>query len=228
MGKHEDLTGLHFGNLRVISFSGVNPRRQALWSVECACGKAAMVLASKLKQGRARSCGCLAANLSPEMVGRKFGRLTVVEADGLNGSRAKTWGCLCACGKYASVSGTKLRSGHTKSCGCLTADKVSNLNRTHSLSSIPEHVVWKGMMQRTTNPNHISYKNYGGRGIKVCERWGDFYNFICDMGTRPEGKFSIERSNNDGDYEPTNCYWADPYEQARNKRKRKDQVKLKA
>jgi hypothetical protein len=99
---------------------------------------------------------------------------------------------------------------------------VSKLNLTHGLRGIPEYGVWAGMWQRTTNPKSIAYENYGGRGIKVCSRWESFENFFEDMGTRPQGKYSIERVDNDGNYEPTNCKWADYFEQARNKRKRKD------
>lgn len=225
MAKHEDLTGFQYENIRVVSYEGTNKRRQALWACLCHCGSGFTAAATKLKSGRVKSCGCGAANKSPPMIGKRFGKLVVVAEQGVNGSRAKTWKCHCDCGKTAAVAGSKLRAGHTKSCGCLVIEKVSKLNFTHGLSSAPEYEVWQGMWARTSNPNHASYANYGGRGIKVCERWGSFENFLADMGTRPEavhGRYSIERVNNDGNYEPSNCKWADSLEQARNKRKRKD------
>jgi len=220
--KHEDLSQIKFGKLTVVSYAGINKNRQALWNARCQCGTEFVALASKLKQGRTTSCGCGAANKSPPMIGRKFGKLTVLAESGINKSRAKTWLCLCECGKETVVAGVKLRNGHTRSCGCLVVDKVSKLNLTHGLSSIPEYVIWAGMWQRVTNPNNISYPNYGQRGVKICDRWKDFNNFLADMGTRPQGKYSIERVDNDGNYEPTNCKWADYFEQAKNKRKRKE------
>ncbi len=222
MAKHDDLTGLKFGNLTVTKYKGTNHRRQALWETLCTCGNTSISLANKLKSGRTQSCGCLAANRSPDMIGQRFGRLVVREYIGIGPSRAKRYLCDCDCGSTAETSGAKLRYGHTKSCGCLSVDQASKLNVTHGLSSIPEYDVWAGMIQRTTNPNHTRFKNYGGRGIRVCDWWRSFENFLADMGVRPMGKFSIERIDNDGDYEPTNCTWADYMEQSRNKRPRKD------
>lgn len=158
MTKHEDLTGFKFGNLTITRYGGTNSRRQALWEAICTCGNTSVVLANKIKSGRTLSCGCLAANRSQNMIGKRFGRLVVSEYLGIGTSRAKRYLCTCDCGKTTEVAGTKLRYGHTRSCGCLLVEHASKLNLIHGLSSIPEYDVWAGMIQRTTNPNHTSFK----------------------------------------------------------------------
>jgi hypothetical protein len=152
------------------------------------------------------------------MTGQTFGRLTVVSY--LRLDKGKTvWRCACACGTIKDVRGPSLRTGNTKSCGCLSRDTVRRRSTKHGRAKTPEYVVWLGMKQRCSNTKHIGFPQYGARGIRVCERWrDDFAAFLADMGRRPSPAHSLERINNAWDYEPGNVRWATRSEQARNKR----------
>lgn len=154
------------------------------------------------------------------LCGLRFGRLLVIK-DSLQRERLSNgviWECLCDCGKIALVSGNSLKRGNTKSCGCLFIDNLIKRNTTHNLTNTSEFHIWQSMKDRCYNPKADSYKYYGGRGIKVCERWiNSFENFYEDMGARPSKKHSIERDRVNGDYEPSNCRWATQTEQSRNK-----------
>jgi hypothetical protein len=131
--------------------------------------------------------------------------------------------CVCLCGKEKIVRLDHFKNGHTKSCGCLKkeSDKIKLNQTTHGLTTggkPPEFFVWCAMRNRCNNKKCKKYLDYGARGIKVCERWLKFENFIADMGFRPSDNHSIERKNNDGDYCPENCVWATDFEQRKNKR----------
>ncbi|MBC8146887.1 MAG: hypothetical protein H8E98_02745 [Bacteroidetes bacterium] len=156
-------------------------------------------------------------------VNQKFNKLTVIKKDNKD-LKGEHWFCKCSCenDKYVRVSIYRLKSNHTKSCGCLQKEKVTKNNISHNLWKSPEYSNWNSMIKRCYNKNNSCYKNYGGRGITVCDRWRDpiqgLKNFIKDMGPKPSNEYSIDRIDNDGNYEPSNCRWATQSEQCQNQR----------
>lgn len=126
--------------------------------------------------------------------------------------------CRCGCGKEFEAALQKVKAGHTKSCGCFSRAIAKNAMTTHGMRNTREYKIWCGMKTRCLNPNYIKYSNYGGRGISICDAWKDsFQQFFEDMGKCPDG-MSIERTDTNGNYEPSNCVWATDIAQARNKR----------
>ena len=152
-----------------------------------------------------------------DMIGKRFGRLLVIEESKIRKSHDKIWLCKCDCGTSTIVRGTHLRNGFIRSCGCYSRE----VSTKHGMHGTPIYVVWGDMIQRCTNPKQTGYSNYGGRGICVCDRWLDFAKFFADMGERPKG-LTIERKNNELGYFKENCCWASYQAQGRNQRIRKD------
>ena len=156
-----------------------------------------------------------------DLTGRSFGYWIVVCRSGL----PNHWVCQCICKTRKAVLGSNLKAGMTRSCGCKAKELLSVSNRHHGHAPITgltsEYVAWCNIKARCGNPNRDDYPRYGGRGIMVCNRWLDFKNFLADMGLKPDPSLSIDRINNDGNYEPGNCRWATQSEQNNNQRRSK-------
>lgn len=159
---------------------------------------------------------------SQDWSGRKFGMWTVLFLDSRTPRGVKMWMCECECGKRKPVSATSLPSGSSRSCGCDRDRKTIERSYKHGGAMrgdmSPEYKAWRDMMKRCFQKNFHHYPAYGGRGITVCERWREASNFIADIPKKPVGKFSLDRIDFNGNYEPGNVRWATDHEQSRNKR----------
>jgi hypothetical protein len=142
--------------------------------------------------------------------GMKFGRLTVLRREGHIAF------CQCKCGNQSHPWIASLTRGTTQSCGCLQRERTGDAQRTHGMTGKHIYRVWSTMKERCESKKNKRYKNYGGRGIKVCKRWQSFENFFKDMGHPPSKEYSLHRVDNDLGYNPKNCRWATKLEQMRN------------
>lgn len=160
-----------------------------------------------------------ASNSAKDLTSKVFGRLTALRDSGERQNAKIMWLCLCECGVEKLVRSSHLLDGSIRSCGCLASEETSRRQTTHGLSKSPVYAVFRAMHQRCEDPTHDHYRNYGGRGIRVCRRWSGadgFFNFIEDMGIPPRG-LSLERKDPNKNYTPENCCWVPIAKQARNK-----------
>lgn len=195
--------GMIFGRLTTVERFMKNGR--AYWHCVCGCGNEKDIREDALQSGATKSCGCL---VKKDITNQKFNRLTVLH----RAERTSFWICQCECGNIIEVASKKLKNGHTKSCGCYNTDRIT----THGMAGTPEYNSWQDMKDRCLNPNNRRFEHYGGRGITVCDEWKDsFETFYADMGPRPE-EHSLDRIDVNGNYEASNCRWADNATQARN------------
>src|SRR5215831_1091032 len=162
-----------------------------------------------------------------DITGHRFGRLVAIKLDS-NRKGHWYWLCHCDCGNEKIIQREHLTGGHTLSCRCLTIEfHRKRLLKHGEAKRTPEWSIWRDTRNRCNNPNNQAYKNYGGRGITICERWSNYSNFITDMGRRPTPKHMLERTNNNAASSPSNCAWATRSEQNKNRRSHGGRSKAK-
>lgn len=156
-----------------------------------------------------------------DITGQVFGRWAVIQRSE-NKKREPQWLCRCQCGVERIMPSGSLRRGRSIDCGCGRKERASLVHTRHGHkkngAETSEYKAWRSMRDRCLNVRHRRYEDYGGRGIRVCDRWASFELFIEDMGLKPSRELTLERRNNDGNYEPGNCEWATRKEQTKNRR----------
>lgn len=224
MAIASDLSNMRFGRLLAIERDVSQKWEKTRWWCRCDCGRTVSVRASSLKSGMTHSCGCIRHEQADDLIGQRFGRLTVIARDTSkhNDTRAY-WICRCDCGNVGSHASYYLRTGQAQSCGCYSRSLLPELTTKHGGKGTRLYTIWKNMKQRCLNSNSPRFADYGGRGIQICAEWIDdfaaFREWALANGYRDD--LTIDRIDVNSNYEPANCRWATYKEQAQNQRPRK-------
>lgn len=199
------------------SYNGIDVLRGH--TKNCGCARKAKLLERNKKDNPSKYVKHKSKYPYDECIGTTVNHLKFIKEIERSKRNRRQFIVRCECGKEFKCEGVMVFNRSIRSCGCF---KRSGLNKTHGLTNTPEYQIWASMIQRCVNPNDESYVNYGGRGIKVCDRWLDFDNFLMDMGNRTNPEYTLERIDVNGDYEPYNCIWDTRIVQSRNQRLRSD------
>ena len=221
--KFEIRTGMRFGKLVVSKQVERKPNdkdKHYKWLCKCDCGNEIVVRSSDLRRGRIKSCGCLKYEIK-DIKGQRFGRLVALEHVGFSSNRVTLWKCRCDCGNTIIVREGNLHSGKSQSCGCLNVERTKEANLRHGMAHTRLYNIWSKMKERCYNTTRKAYKNYGGKGVHVCDEWRNdfqkFYDWAINNGYKEN--LTIDRINSNGNYDPVNCRWVTLSENVRLKYK---------
>jgi hypothetical protein len=221
----QNVIGRRFGRLEVMHIAEPivekDGRVRRCWVCKCDCGETKTVREQCLISGQTRSCGCIRDEHLIDLVGQRFGRLVVAERAGSRHWKPD-WRCICDCGGTTIVTGYNLRAGVTTSCGCRQRSVLPDSCMKHGGTGTRMYRVWKNMRGRCLNANNPRYKDYGGRGITICDEWIRSFDAFREwaLSNGYSESLTIDRINNDGNYEPGNCRFATYKQQAQNQRPR--------
>lgn len=212
MNIKRDISNQKFGKITALFDDGTRDKHgKILWYCKCDCGNEKYINCQSLTRNLTKSCGCVAKSKEYN-INDKYGELLIVDI--LEKSGSKKIKVLCSCGNIFEMFASSLKINKNLHCGCKNGPKITDL---------PEYSTWSNIKQRCYNPKTEHFEFYGGRGIRVCERWiNSFENFYKDIGQKPSNKFWIERKDVNGDYSPENCYWAEISQQQHNRNKMKN------